>query len=135
MLLGDSSNGKHIDFVLNSLALNLKSKCKMDVNESLLKVILEGSEEVLEAFDSKLYSGKGCIVGRPRLNDSERSNPFENTLNGLDQVSGLAFKLIQDAKKELEGEDNTSREPIILVLDYDVQVLFPLSASMILVYF
>ncbi|XP_038885485.1 separase isoform X3 [Benincasa hispida] len=116
MLLGDWSNRKHVDFVLNSLVLNLKSKCKLDVNESLLKVILEVSEEVLEAFDSKLYSRKGCIVGRASFYDKERSNE-------LDQVSGLAFKLIQDAKKELQGEDNTSREPIILVLDYDVQML------------
>lgn len=124
MLLGDWSNRKHLEFEFNSLMLNLKSKCKLDVNESLLKVILEGPEEVLEAFDSKLYSRKGCIIGRERFYNKEGSNPFQNTSNGLDQVSGLAWKLIQDVKKKLEVEDNTSREPIILVLDYDVQVLF-----------
>ncbi|XP_050938056.1 separase isoform X2 [Cucumis melo] len=123
MLLGDWSNRKHLEFEFNSLMLNLKSKCKLDVNESLLKVILEGPEEVLEAFDSKLYSRKGCIIGRERFYNKEGSNPFQNTSNGLDQVSGLAWKLIQDAKKKLEVEDNTSREPIILVLDYDVQML------------
>ncbi|XP_011657385.1 separase isoform X3 [Cucumis sativus] len=123
MLLGDWSNRKHVEFEFNSLVLNLKSKCKLDVNESLLKVILEGPEEVLEAFDSKLYSRKGCIIGRERFYNKEGSNPFQNTSKGLDQVSGLALKLIQDAKKKLEVEDNTSREPIILVLDYDVQML------------
>lgn len=123
LLLGDWSNRKSVDSVLNQLALDLKSKCKMDVNESLLKVILEGSEEVLETFDTKLFSRKGCFVCRSRFYDKERSNPFQNTLNGVGQLSGLALKLIQNVKKELEGEDNSNREPIILVLDYDVQVL------------
>ncbi|XP_022978634.1 separase isoform X2 [Cucurbita maxima] len=123
ILLGDWSNRKHVDSVLNTLVLNLKSKCKMDVNEGLLKIILEGSENVLVGFDSKLYSRKGCFVGRARFHDKERSNPFQNALNGVDKLSTLALKLIQDAKKELEGEDGTSREPIILVLDYDVQML------------
>lgn len=122
ILLGGWSNRKHVDSVLNTLVLNLKSKCKMDVNEGLLKIILEGSEDVLVGFDSKLYSRKGCFVGRARFYDKEKSNPFQNALNGVDKLSTLALKLIQDAKKELEGEDGTSREPIILVLDYDVQV-------------
>ncbi|XP_022149194.1 separase isoform X2 [Momordica charantia] len=123
MLLGELTNRKHADSVLNTLVLDLRSKCKMDVNESLLKVILEGPEEVLEAFGSNLNSRKGCFVGKVGLHDKQRSDPFQNTFNGVDQLSALALKLIQDAKKELEGEDNSSREPIIFVLDYDVQML------------
>ncbi|KAJ0007712.1 hypothetical protein Pint_29731 [Pistacia integerrima] len=91
MFLGEWSNCKNLDKILKKLARDLKIKCKVDVNESLLRVVLGGHH--------------------PRCQME------------FDKLSELAFQLIDEALKELEAEESVNREPTILVLDCDVQML------------
>jgi hypothetical protein len=41
---------------------------------------------------------------------------------GAKKLSDLAVQLVYDAVNELQEEESTIREPVILVLDYEVQV-------------
>lgn len=124
LLLGEWSNRKRLDIVYKKLVHDLKSKCKLDVNESLLKVILGGSKYAFEgeASISQQCLRSGCYVGRVGYCDEAKCGTLSNASNGVDKQSELAFQLIQEAANELEGEDSINREPIILVLDCEVQV-------------
>ena len=130
MLLGELSNSKHLDTVQKKLMRNLKSKCKVDANESFLKVILGGGKHVLdgEACVPDLFLKKGCCIGKALHSDDEICEKFFEEL-GDQKLSDLAVQLLHDAVNELE-EDPLTREPLILVLDFEVQVglfwfLFP----------
>ncbi|XP_059463278.1 separase isoform X5 [Corylus avellana] len=125
VLLGEWSNCKRLDLVHKKLMCDLKSKCKLEVNESLLKVILGGSKYDFEeeACISQLCPRRGCYVGRVGCFDKAKCGTSSNASYGVDQQSEFAFQLIQEAMSELEGEDSVKREPIILVLDCEVQML------------
>lgn len=112
ILLGERSNCKSLDLVSKKLARSLKSKCKMDLNESLLKVILGAPNDAFEEeeFILQLCLRKGCYIGR--IENCEKD----------EKLTGLALQLIREAVNELEGEGCMDREPIVLVLDFDVQV-------------
>ena len=117
MLLGDWLDCKSLNMVLKKLVRDLKSKCKMDINESFLKLVLGGANfNIEEAGLSQQCLKKGCYIGM-----LERHGEENFRSNGIDNVSALASQLIREAVNELHVED-TSREPIILVLDCDVQV-------------
>lgn len=60
------SNFKLPDSLQKKLVKDLKSKCKMEVNEMLLKVILGGEVEDFkgEACVAQLSLRNGCYVGR-----------------------------------------------------------------------
>ena len=124
MLLGEWSNRKRLDLTYKKLVNDLKSKCELDVNESLLKVILGGSKYAFEgeACISRLCLRSGCYVGRAGYCNEAKCGTSSNASDGVDKQSELAFQLIQEAVNELEGEDSVNREPIILVLDCEVQV-------------
>lgn len=124
VLLGEWSNRKRLDLVHKKLMCDLKSKCKLDVNESLLKVILGGSKYDFEgeACISQLCLRRGCYVGRVGCFDEAKCGTSSNAFYGVGKQSELAFQLILEAMGELEGEDSVNREPIILVLDCEVQV-------------
>ena len=118
MLLGDWLDCKSLNMVLKKLVRDLKSKCKMDINESFLKLVLGGANfNIEEAGLSQQCLKKGCYIGM-----LERHGEENFRSNGIDNVSALASQLIREAVNELHVEDTISREPIILVLDYDVQV-------------
>ncbi|GLT85957.1 hypothetical protein SLE2022_041220 [Rubroshorea leprosula] len=120
MLLGEYLNCKNLDLVHKKLMRDLKSKCKMDVNESLLKLFLGGAKEGFEQANlPQLCLKKGCFVGPDEHFGEESCELSKST----DKVSRLPFQLIQDAVNRLDEEDNPMREPIILVLDCDVQML------------
>ncbi|KAM1392417.1 hypothetical protein ACFX2I_019995 [Malus domestica] len=126
VLLGESSNCKQLDLVHKKLARDLKSKCKMDIDESLLKVILGGSKYAFEgggAYVSQLCFKKGCYIGKAGCSEENKWLASTNESNGYQKLSELAFQLIQGAVNELEGLDTVNREPIILVLDFEVQML------------
>ncbi|KAF3975524.1 hypothetical protein CMV_001236 [Castanea mollissima] len=125
LLLGEWSNCNRLDIVYKKLVRDLKSKCELDVNESLLKVILGGSKYAFEgeACISQQCLRSGCCVGRVRYCDEAKCGTLSNASNGVDKKSELAFQLIQEAANELGGEDSINREPIILVLDSEVQML------------
>ncbi|KAL1336318.1 hypothetical protein HN51_030706 [Arachis hypogaea] len=125
LLLGEWLNCKNFDLVLKNLANDLRSKCKIDVNESLLKVILGGSKHVCEGktIVSQLCSRKDCYVAKVGYCDEARSGVFLNAANEFGVSSEVAFQLLNDALEVLEVDDTVNREPVILVLDYEVQML------------
>lgn len=124
VLLGEWSDCKHLELVHKKLVQDLKSRCKLEVHESLLKVILGGFNCAFEgeACILQLCLRRGCFVGRVGHCDEAKCGTFCKASDGVCKQSELAFKLIQDAVNELEGEDFGNREPIILVLDSEVQV-------------
>ncbi|CAB79252.1 putative protein [Arabidopsis thaliana] len=104
LLLGEWSNYKLPDSAQKKLVNDLKSKCKMEVNEMLLKVILGGR-------GGYLYEEDSCKTPTAASNISESRHE-------------LALKLIHDAASKLGQQDgHENREPIILVLDPEVQML------------
>lgn len=95
----------------------------MDVNESLLKVILGTPNDAFEEeeFVLHLCLRKGCYIGRSECREKDKWCPSPNDTSGIEKPSDLALQLIREAVNELEGEDCMTREPIMLVLDFDVQ--------------
>ncbi|CAH8360120.1 unnamed protein product [Eruca vesicaria subsp. sativa] len=127
LLLGDLSNFKLPDSVQKKLVKDLKSKCKMEVNEMLLKVILGGGMEDFkgEACVAQLSLRNGCYVGRGGYLYEEDSCKTPTAVPNISESRhGLALQLIHEAASKLEKQDeNENREPIILVLDPEVQML------------
>lgn len=125
VLLGEWSNCKQLDLVHKKLVRNLKSKCKMDIDEGLLKVILGGLKYAFEggAHVMQLCLKKGCYVSKVGCSEEEKCLTSSNESDGGESLSDLAFKLVQEAVNELEGLDSSVNiEPTILILDYEVQV-------------
>ncbi|KDP43629.1 hypothetical protein JCGZ_16916 [Jatropha curcas] len=123
VLLGELSNHNHLDSVLKKLKCNLKSKCKVDINESFLKVTLGAGRCALdgEVCVSDLLSlRKGCFIGKALYSDGKTHE--DNKSEGVRKLPDLAIQLLSEAVNELE-EDSVNREPVILVLDSEVQML------------
>ncbi|KAE8698781.1 putative Kinetochore protein ndc80 [Hibiscus syriacus] len=119
VLLGDCLECESLNTEHKKLVRNLKSKCKMDINESYLKLVLGAAKcNIEEACLSKQCLQKGCYFGMLEHHPEENCGS-----NGIDNVSALASRLIHEAVNELHWEDTISREPIILILDLDVQML------------
>lgn len=108
MLLGEWLNHNYFDSVLKNLVNDLRSKCNLEVNEGLLKIILGGSKKDF-CFDKGGY----C--------EEARSGIFGNAAHILIS-SEVAFELLNEALNVLEVDDSMNREPVILVLDPEVQV-------------
>ncbi|XP_038681739.1 separase isoform X2 [Tripterygium wilfordii] len=125
MLLGGWSKHGILDRVHKMLMRDLKTKCKMDVNESFLNVFIGGARHAFEEETNVewLCSKKGCYVGKAGFCNEENIEKLPNTSNGIKKLTELAFQLIQEAIDELEEEENVKRESIILVLDSEVQML------------
>lgn len=113
-----------MDRILKKLARDLKSKCKVDVNESLLRVVLGGLKSGYKREENmaQLFSKKGCCIGTFGYSDNNNHRASSKESNGVEKLSELAFQLIDEALKELEAEESVNREPAILVLDCEVQV-------------
>ncbi|CAE6181743.1 unnamed protein product [Arabidopsis arenosa] len=127
LLLGEWPNYKLPDSVQKKLVIDLKSKCKMEVNEMLLKVILGGGTDnfIGEACVAQLSLRDGCYVGRGGYLYEEDSCKTPTTASNISESRHeLALKLIHDAASKLGQQDgHENREPIILVLDPEVQML------------
>lgn len=123
LLLGEWLNCKNLDLVLKNLVNDLKSKCKLDANEGLLKIILGGSKYVCDGktLVSQLCSKKDCYIAKVGYCDETKKGILLNT-NGFGMSSEVAFELLSEALNVLEVDDSMNREPIILVLDHEVQV-------------
>lgn len=109
LLLGEWLNSNYFDSVLKNLVNDLKSKCNLEVNEGLLKIILGGSKKDF------FFDKGGCC-------EEARSGIFGNATHKLIS-SEVAFELLNDAFYVLEVDDPRNREPVILVLDSEVQVI------------
>ncbi|KAJ4962506.1 hypothetical protein NE237_022445 [Protea cynaroides] len=123
LLLGELSDSKHLDSVLTKLMDDLKHKCEFDVHETLLRVILgaAGCVTGTEACVSQLLLCNGCF-GRGECCGEEISGSLSVTSAEFKSMSGLTRQLILEAAIEVQ-EECSSREPIILVLDSEVQML------------
>ncbi|CAI9287139.1 unnamed protein product [Lactuca saligna] len=112
LLLGEFSDNKHIDSVHKKLMNDLKFESKVDVHESILKVIIGGAgphaASQHEEWVSEMMMKKGCYIGGIKCEER------------IDTLSSSVSELILDAIREIEEED---REPVILVLDFDIQML------------
>lgn len=126
VLLGDWFNCSRLDSIMKKLVHDLKSKCKINTNESFLKVILQGARHSFneEACISSLMSlKKGCFIAQAGYSEEKRCETFSEVSEGAKKLSDLAVQLVYDAVNELQEEQSTIREPVILVLDYEVQML------------
>ncbi|XP_056159390.1 separase isoform X2 [Syzygium oleosum] len=125
LLLGGSLNCTRMDTVLKKLVCDLKRKCKINIDAGLLKVILGGVKlgSKREALIPLLQSNRTCYIGSINQYVEERDRIPSFACEGAGELSELAFQLIHEAIKELEEEDHMYGEPIILVLDSEVQML------------
>ncbi|KAI3774516.1 hypothetical protein L1987_49074 [Smallanthus sonchifolius] len=109
LLLGGLSDHRHIDFLQKKLRKDLKSKCKFDVHENIIKAVIRGGGHRKECL-SELIKKKGCYIGgRACIDDG-----------GL---SSLVSDLLLNTMHEIGEEDYADREPVILVPDFDIQML------------
>ncbi|KAK1417650.1 hypothetical protein QVD17_26781 [Tagetes erecta] len=109
LLLGGLTDHKHIDFLEKKLRKDLKSKCKIDVREDIIKAIIRGGGQQEECL-SELIMKKGChIGGRECINDGS--------------LPPLISDLLLNTMHEIGEEDYVDREPVILVPDFDIQML------------
>ncbi|XP_054803798.1 separase isoform X2 [Prosopis cineraria] len=123
LLLGEWMDHKNLDLAHKKLLHDLRSKCKLDVNEGILKVILGGSKNNCEGdtWISQLCFKKGCYIAKVGYCDDAWRGILLNAANGSGTSSELAFQILNEALNVFEV--GQSREPIILVLDYDIQML------------
>ncbi|XP_031390814.1 separase isoform X2 [Punica granatum] len=134
LLLGGLINSSHLDSLHRKLMRDLKSKCKVDASEALVRVILGGAKSASEAetFIPELHSKRSCHICCITQHDEARPDRT-STSDRADKLSSLASQLVQQAISELEVEDDAHREPTILVLDCEVQMLpwenFPILRS------
>ena len=114
MLLGECLDNKHLGSVQKKLMDDLKSECGVDVHESILKLITgcAGQEEWI----SELILKKGCYVGGTKRHDDDGSSI--TYCSKQEKVS----KLIRNAIRKIGEENHVDRGPVILVLDFDIQV-------------
>ncbi|CAJ1963611.1 unnamed protein product [Sphenostylis stenocarpa] len=125
LLLGEWLNCKNYDLVLKNLVNNLRSRCKLDVSEGLLRIILGGSKYVCDrkTLVSRLCSKKDCYIAKVGYCDEARKGILLNAANEFGISSDNALELLSEALNVLEVDDSLNREPIILVLDHEVQML------------
>ncbi|THG06125.1 hypothetical protein TEA_008002 [Camellia sinensis var. sinensis] len=122
LLLGEWSGCEHQESQ-KKLMHNLKVKCKVDAHESLIKVIIGGAKHICEREESilQLILNKGCFIDGVGYCNQERWGTYADTSDGFESLSKKALKLILEAAREVEEEECLNREPVILVLDFDVQ--------------
>ncbi|CAN7009465.1 unnamed protein product [Brassica oleracea var. botrytis] len=122
LLLGESSNSKSHESTQKKLVEELRAKCNMEVNETLLKVFL-GNDTAKDgdSWISQLCSKNGCCIGGHPSDhiDEENGSSISDDLRSRYR---LALQLIRDSGIKLE-DYNEKREPIILVLDHEIQML------------
>ncbi|KAL1827171.1 separase isoform X3 [Daucus carota subsp. sativus] len=110
LFCSDWSDCKHLDLAINKLADDLKVKCDVNLHESLLRVILAGGQHACDSSRCvpNLILNNGCHVDGVECN--------------IDEMS-MVFKLILETIHEFEEDLCVNREPIILVLDHEIQML------------
>ncbi|XP_057465962.1 LOW QUALITY PROTEIN: separase-like [Actinidia eriantha] len=125
LLLGELSGSKHQELVQRKLMHNLKVKCKVDAHESLLKVVVGGAKHSCEREECvlQLILSKGCFIGGVGNCSQKMQGTLADTCDGDESLSKIALNLILEASQEAEEEQCLNREPVILVLDFDVQML------------
>ncbi|MED6205162.1 hypothetical protein PIB30_015277 [Stylosanthes scabra] len=122
LLLGELLNCKNFDSLLECLVKELKSECKLEVDEGLIKVILGGTRHVCEPDKPK--HKKDCYIAKVGHCDQGMSAILLNAADTVGVSYDKAFQLLKRALIELDANESNKRKPIILVLDHEVQ-MFP----------
>ena len=103
---------ERLDLIHKKLVHDLKSKSKMDVNESLLKIILWSARysHGREQCFLQLYLNKGCFIGKVGFYDEKTMcKVFSNPCDRVEKKSALANQLISGAAEELKEEESVNR--------------------------
>ncbi|GAB2265099.1 hypothetical protein Dimus_000166 [Dionaea muscipula] len=113
LLLGKLLDSSPLNDAMKQLKRHLKLRCKLNVNESLLEVILEG----VKFFNWEKGSiahllEKGCYIGKASKKASEDTSKLVSELNNVEENHSIGA-----------AEPRRQREQVILVLDSDVQML------------
>lgn len=120
LLLGHRLSDEHIEAALSSIITDLDTKFKLEVNPMLIKAILGGAvsvDEVQECFHQlilyKGYFGRGGCCGKDRLKTFSSFQMDDATMETLKcLITNAVYELPQPA----------DRDPVVLVLDVNVQV-------------
>ncbi|CAI0439202.1 unnamed protein product [Linum tenue] len=128
LLFVELSYCKAMDAIESRLVRDLKSKCKVAVNQILLKVILGAGEEFgVETCIKQLLSLKnGCVFGKPGLSEEGSLETQPEESEAVKRQTELAVQLVYEAQnkvKEVKEEASAKKEAAILVLDSEVQML------------
>ncbi|KAK1428290.1 hypothetical protein QVD17_17121 [Tagetes erecta] len=110
LLLGEVSSHKQIDFLQKKLMKDLKSKCKIDVDEDIIKAVVKGGMQQKECL-SELIVNKGCYIGG------------RECLNKGSSLSSLVSEALLVAMHGIGQECFVNREPVILVTEFDLHML------------
>ncbi|XP_010245919.1 PREDICTED: separase isoform X3 [Nelumbo nucifera] len=122
LLLGEHSECKHLESVLQKLMDDLKHKSEDDAHENLLRVIFGGAVSVSEADEYVSQLLHKCYSGSSRCCGGEKCSAFSITCDGIESLSSKAQQLILEVASGLECKCG-NREPVILVLDSEIQML------------
>ncbi|CAL9041755.1 unnamed protein product [Musa banksii] len=121
LLLGERSVPDRVEKLVHKLISVLKSEGRFEINYTLISAIIGGAKSVADAESCinqlllyKGYFGRGACCGE------ERFRAFSAVAQ-----TGLATEFIHDLIKEALAEyaEQVAREPVIIVLDSDVQML------------
>ncbi|XP_044951659.1 separase [Hordeum vulgare subsp. vulgare] len=120
LLLGQQLADQHSETVLGNLITGLESEFKLEANPALIKVILGGvasvdelKECVSQLVSYKGYFGRGGCCGRDRF----RAFSCQIDAEALVSLGRLCNGVVNELPEPVE------RNPVILVLDTDVQML------------
>ncbi|XP_047307638.1 separase [Impatiens glandulifera] len=124
LLLGEWSNCKLLNPVEKKLMRDLKTKYKLDVHESLLKIILSGTKYYGGEIEGtlQLILNKGCFIGG-LWPDELKNESLCNKYGGTEELANMVSKLILEASQDLVTQESLTKEPLILVLDFEIQML------------
>ncbi|KAK9095991.1 hypothetical protein Sjap_021488 [Stephania japonica] len=123
LLMGESMNSLCLGSLLSKLTAELKDKCEVDADEEFLKLILGGARSVSEARSciTELVLHKGSII-RGRYCQEKNCQCSDIACDVSSGLSESINQLISDSIIEFEVQC-ISRQPVVLVLDSDVQML------------
>ncbi|XP_020573851.1 separase-like [Phalaenopsis equestris] len=121
LLLGERVDTKSLEIFAGRLSNSLNSQCDFIFNDNLIKVILSGAQSVFaveaciaQSLFYKGFFGRGGCCGEQRFRAFvDRSKEVKSILTSIES-------LISEAMGEGMKVD---RQPIILVLDSDVQMI------------
>jgi len=124
LLLGQLIECEPLDSVVRELVQEIKLRYQYNVNEGVLKLVLRGIKPAnLENRGiPSLFLQNGCYIGCVEDRHHESCSSQNKAYYGADYVPAGIIELMLAAVNKLEAEYCTRREPVVLVLDTNVQV-------------
>ena len=126
LLLGRWVDCEPLDSAVKELMHEIRVGHGSVVNESILKLVIGGmkSHNLEQERIPWHFLKEGCYIDRVEDGDRDQCSSLGKAYDGADYVSGSFLKLMATTIKKFEAEYCTRREPVILVLDSDIQVIF-----------